>query len=69
MNDLLRTAPAPSPCIGVCQLDSMGRYCIGCLRTLGEIGEWSSASELRKRAILDRIDRQRRTAGTSAASN
>ncbi|WP_174875868.1 cysteine-rich CWC family protein [Vogesella oryzae] len=44
-----------SPCIGVCQLDSSGRYCTGCLRTLDEIAGWSQADDTRKQAVLARI--------------
>jgi predicted Fe-S protein YdhL (DUF1289 family) len=31
----------PSPCNRVCTLDSDGRYCTGCHRTLEEIAGWS----------------------------
>ncbi|MFC3532867.1 cysteine-rich CWC family protein [Vogesella facilis] len=44
-----------SPCIGVCQLDTSGRYCTGCLRTLDEIAGWSQADDARKLAALARI--------------
>jgi uncharacterized protein len=44
-------APAPSPCIDICRLDALG-LCIGCRRTIGEISEWSRASEARRREIL-----------------
>jgi nicotinate-nucleotide--dimethylbenzimidazole phosphoribosyltransferase len=44
--------PIPSPCIGVCTVDTDG-FCEGCLRTLDEIGRWSTANESEKRAILD----------------
>ncbi|SMF61474.1 DUF1289 domain-containing protein [Allosphingosinicella indica] len=40
----------PSPCILVCTLEA--DVCLGCGRTLGEIGEWSSASPARQRAIV-----------------
>jgi predicted Fe-S protein YdhL (DUF1289 family) len=33
--------------------------CAGCGRTLGEIAEWSLASDDRRRAILDRISGSR----------
>jgi uncharacterized protein len=41
----------PSPCIDVCKLDAQG-LCIGCRRTIGEIAEWSQASDTRRREIL-----------------
>ncbi|MFG0268279.1 MAG: DUF1289 domain-containing protein [Rhodopirellula sp. JB055] len=35
--------------------------CLGCFRTLGEIGQWSIASPAEKRSILESV-RQRRAA-------
>jgi predicted Fe-S protein YdhL (DUF1289 family) len=43
----------PSPCTGVCRIDPATRYCNGCLRTLGEIADWSMLSSREKQAILD----------------
>lgn len=48
-NDL---AP-PSPCIGVCQLDAATGFCIGCARTLDEIGCWGGATPGEQRAIIE----------------
>lgn len=45
------SAPAPSPCIKLCRLDASG-LCVGCLRTLGEIAEWSGATNARRHEIL-----------------
>ncbi len=44
--------PIPSPCIGVCTIATDGT-CEGCLRTLDEIGRWSTASTREKLEILD----------------
>lgn len=44
--------PIPSPCIGVCTV-AADRTCEGCLRTLDEIGRWSTASDSEKLTILD----------------
>jgi len=44
--------PIPSPCIGVCAVAADGT-CEGCLRTLDEIGLWSTASDIEKLRILD----------------
>ncbi|QPQ56250.1 DUF1289 domain-containing protein [Allosphingosinicella flava] len=41
----------PSPCTGICTLNPE-RICIGCGRTLSEIGEWISASDEQKREIV-----------------
>jgi hypothetical protein len=50
-NGTLEGSPTPSPCIDICRLDAQG-LCIGCRRTIGEISEWSRASESRRREIL-----------------
>ena len=49
-------ASVPSPCISVCRLDEAGDGCVGCLRSLAEIREWSRMSDEDKRAIWQRID-------------
>lgn len=60
-------APVPSsqdiasPCVGVCALDT-DNVCIGCNRTLDEIGEWSSAGTHRKLEILRNVERRRASA-------
>lgn len=56
-DDFLVFTPVPavaSPCIGVCAIGA-DRLCRGCRRTLGEIGEWSGASDDRRRAILSAL--------------
>jgi predicted Fe-S protein YdhL (DUF1289 family) len=49
-----KTAPVPSPCVDICRLDAQG-LCIGCRRTLGEIAEWSQASDARRLDILSAL--------------
>jgi uncharacterized protein len=48
-------AAVPSPCVGVCRIDTASRSCEGCGRTLSEIAEWLDATDARRQAILDRI--------------
>ncbi|GAB2179384.1 DUF1289 domain-containing protein [Dongia sp. agr-C8] len=43
--------PIGSPCTGICTLDDVSGYCLGCARSSAEIGEWSKAGNERKRAI------------------
>nr|WP_302054130.1 DUF1289 domain-containing protein [Sphingomonas tagetis] len=43
-----------SPCVSICRMRRDG-LCEGCGRTLGEIAEWSLASDERRREILARI--------------
>ncbi|WP_416900303.1 MAG: DUF1289 domain-containing protein [Minwuia sp.] len=42
----------PSPCISVCYLDRNSGHCVGCYRTMAEIGEWMRASDDRRREIV-----------------
>ena len=44
-----------SPCIRVCTLDAAGDLCLGCFRTLDEIGAWSSLSDPERRHVLERL--------------
>ncbi|MEM7261017.1 MAG: DUF1289 domain-containing protein [Planctomycetota bacterium] len=44
-----------TPCIGLCILDPPTGYCMGCLRTGGEIARWRSANESERRGILEKI--------------
>jgi predicted Fe-S protein YdhL (DUF1289 family) len=41
-----------SPCIRVCIVDGASGLCLGCLRTLAEIAEWSTLSPERRREIM-----------------
>jgi predicted Fe-S protein YdhL (DUF1289 family) len=50
----LNTAAVASPCVDICRLDPQG-LCIGCRRTLGEIAEWSQASDARRLEILSAL--------------
>lgn len=43
---------APSPCTGVCRLDSEGTFCLGCKRSLDEIADWAMLTETEKSAVL-----------------
>ncbi len=49
-----------SPCVRVCRLDAAGT-CLGCLRTLDEIGAWSRMDEARRLRIMEVVlpERQR----------
>lgn len=50
-----------SPCTGICRMDEKMKLCIGCLRSMEEIAQWSATSESGKHAIWQAI-RQRRVA-------
>lgn len=44
-----------SPCVKLCQLDPATRLCLGCGRSLNEIGRWSNLSEAERRAIMTEL--------------
>jgi predicted Fe-S protein YdhL (DUF1289 family) len=52
----------PSPCVKVCVLDERGRQCIGCWRTLDEIGLWSQMSNPERAAVVGQLPERRRQA-------
>ena len=60
------TADPPSPCIGICRLDSQ-RLCEGCYRTPEEIGRWSVASAAEKTAIWRQLVARRSSADQTSS--
>lgn len=44
-----------SPCIGICTLDRKSGYCLGCKRTIQEIGRWASLDDEARQTILDQL--------------
>jgi len=49
----------PSPCVDVCRMDAASGWCEGCLRTLDEIGAWSTLGDDAKRAVWARLTERR----------
>ena len=47
--------PMISPCIRHCTLDPADDTCVGCGRTLTEIGHWLRYSEAERKAIADTL--------------
>ena len=45
-----------SPCIRVCAIDATTGWCLGCGRSMAEIGSWSSLTPERRRAIMNELD-------------
>jgi hypothetical protein len=41
-----------TPCIKVCIVDGPTSLCLGCLRTLAEIGGWSAMTDVERAAIM-----------------
>ena len=48
--------PAPrsiaTPCIQVCVVDGVSSLCLGCFRTLSEIGGWSGLTDAQRATIM-----------------
>jgi uncharacterized protein len=43
--------PMPSPCVKVCRIDAASGLCVGCRRSLAEIGAWSTMSDADKHVL------------------
>jgi len=50
-----------SPCVSVCTVDTAHGWCIGCLRTLAEIGAWRTMTLEEKRATVAACAERART--------
>lgn len=61
-------APVASPCNSVCTLDERTGWCLGCHRTLAEIGAWSGLDDAAKRDILARLAERRAAAAALRAA-
>lgn len=51
-------APRPirrvmSPCIGICTIDRISNLCLGCKRTIAEIGRWQMMEDPERQKVLD----------------
>lgn len=44
-----------SPCVRLCTLDPDSGMCVGCGRTLAEIGRWARYSEDERKAIMESL--------------
>lgn len=54
-----RTYPPESPCDNVCIMDRGLGLCVGCLRTLDEIGAWNEMSPEDQWDVMDAIEQRR----------
>ena len=56
----------PSPCIGVCALNTDGTTCVGCERTSQEIATWGRMTSIERAEVLMRVRGPRRPAAPGA---
>ena len=48
----------PSPCISICKLNKSTGFCDGCFRTINEISQWPSMTDVDRMSLLETL-RQR----------
>jgi predicted Fe-S protein YdhL (DUF1289 family) len=51
-------AAVQSPCINTCALDQKSGLCIGCGRTINEIGRWLSLNEEERSRVMAELPRR-----------
>ncbi len=54
-DDIWKRNEIESPCTKVCQVHPETRLCIGCARSIEEIGGWSSMTPEARRTIMDEL--------------
>ena len=59
----METSPVNSPCVAQCKLTEDKSHCLGCLRTLNEIRDWSAISNEEKQLIIEAIKQRRKNNG------
>jgi hypothetical protein len=47
-----------TPCIKVCVVDGASSLCLGCFRTLSEIGGWSGLTDEQRAAVMAELPRR-----------
>ena len=55
---MTQAAPRPqieSPCVLVCVVDGRTGLCLGCKRTLAEIGRWSRMTPEERRSVMQEL--------------
>ena len=51
-DDVWQRNEIDSPCVKICVVHPEARLCVGCLRTLDEIGQWSKMTPEDRRAVM-----------------
>ncbi|MBP6010829.1 MAG: DUF1289 domain-containing protein [Alphaproteobacteria bacterium] len=50
------SAVIESPCVKVCAIDATTGWCLGCGRSMREIGAWGSLSPEARRAVMAELE-------------
>ena len=48
----MSATPIKTPCVKVCFVDPAAGLCVGCFRTMGELGRWTTYSDAEREVIL-----------------
>lgn len=59
----METSPVNSPCVAQCKLTENKSHCLGCLRTLDEIRDWSTVGNEEKQLIIEAIKQRQKIMG------
>lgn len=49
------SAVIETPCLGICAVPRGGEHCVGCGRSLQEIGAWAQMAPAARRAVMDQL--------------
>jgi predicted Fe-S protein YdhL (DUF1289 family) len=52
MDEIWKRNEIDSPCVKLCTIHPEARLCVGCLRSIDEIGSWSRLSPDERKAIM-----------------
>ena len=52
MDEVWKREEVASPCVKICVVHPAERLCVGCLRSIDEIAQWSRLSVEERRAIM-----------------
>ena len=53
----------PSPCVSICEIDTINGYCRGCYRTREEIANWTKLSFGEQNNVIGLLHTRRAAAG------
>jgi predicted Fe-S protein YdhL (DUF1289 family) len=56
-----------SPCVKICTYDPGSGLCLGCGRTLEEIGAWFSMNDAERRAVMEKLPERLRQISSPAS--
>lgn len=48
-----------SPCIGICVIDQKTSLCLGCKRTIAEIGRWQMMDDESRQDVINQLRRRK----------